>query len=175
MARIPMTGGFTPMDEGVQVLRIYGVEYKETFGNLTIYMCNARAQTMRETFRFKGGKDGKPNEGAMNAFSYFAKTAMDDFGMEDVDPQELVGHYIQVEVVHNESNGRTYANLGREKAVAYEFDESPVPEALTMSLGTKETKAKPKAQKAETPQEAPQTNPGAAQDASGYNLDDLLG
>ena len=176
MARIPMTGGFTPMDEGIQVLRIYGVEYKETFGNLTVYMCNAQAQTMRETFRFKG-KDGKPNEGAMNAFSYFAKTAMDDFDMEDVDPQELVGHYIQVEVVHNESNGRTYANLGRDKAVAYEFEESPVPEALTMTLTAKETKAKGKAkpQKSEAPQEAPQTNPEAAQSAGSYNLDDLLG
>lgn len=176
MARIPMTGGFTPMDEGIQVLRIYGVEYKEAFGNLTIYMCNAKAQTMRETFRFKS-KDGKPNEGAMNAFSYFAKTAMDDFDMDDVDPQELVGHYIQVDVVHNDSNGRTYANLGRDKAVAYEFDESPAPEALTMTLTTKhaEVKDKQKAQKSEAPQEAPQTNPEAAQNAGNYNLDDLLG
>lgn len=172
MARIPMTGGFTPMDEGVQVLRIYGVEYKETFGNLTIYMVNAQGQTMREVFRFKG-KDGKPNEGAMNAFSYFAKTAMDNFSMEDVDPEELVGHYIQVEVVHNESDGRTYANLGRDKAVAYEFDESPVPEALSMTL----TKDKPKAKdkKQEIAQDAPQESPVAATSSNDYNLDDLLG
>lgn len=173
MARIPMTGGFTPMDEGTQVLRIYGVEYNEKFGNLTIYMCNAKAQTMRETFRFKG-KDGKPNEGAMNAFSYFAKTAMDDFEMEDVDPQELVDHYIEVEVVHNDSNGRTYANLGREKSVAYEFDESPVPEALSMTYTPKEAKARGAKAKPAT-QEAPQPAQEPPTSASDVNLDDLLG
>ena len=51
------------------------------------------------------------------------------------------------------------------------------PEALTMTLTAKETKAKGKAkpQKSEAPQEAPQTNPEEAQSAGGYNLDDLLG
>ena len=170
MARIQMTGGFTPMEEGTQILRIYGVEYKEQFGNLTIYMVNAKGQTMRETFRFKG-KDKKPNEGAMNAFSYFAKTAMDDFSMDDVDPQDLVGHYIQVEVVRNEYNGRTYANLGREKAVAYEFDESPVPEALTMTL----EKSKSKGQKEKAAVNDADEAPVVATSSSGYNLDDLLG
>ena len=164
MARIPMTGGFSPMDEGVQVLRIYGVDYNEKFGNLTLYLVNAKAQTMRETFRFKG-KDGKPNEGAMNAFSYFAKTAMDDFEMEDVDPMDLIDHYIQVEVIHQDSNGRTYANLGRDKAVAYEFDESPDPKALTMTVKPKDAKAKPAAQSAPEP----------PVNANSVNLDDLLG
>ena len=173
MARIPMTGGFTPMDEGVQVLRIYGVEYKETFGNLTVYMINAKGQTMREVFRFKG-KDGSPNEGAMNAFSYFAKTAMDDFNMEDVDPMELVGHYIEVEVVHNESGGKTYANLGREKNVAYEFDESPVPEALTKTLEpAKESKSQAKPKPA--PQTPLQTAPTPPASAGNVDLDSLLG
>ena len=173
MARIPMTGGFTPMDEGVQVLRIYGVEYKETFGNLTVYMINAKGQTMREVFRFKG-KDGSPNEGAMNAFSYFAKTAMDDFNMEDIDPMELVDHYIECEIVHNESAGKTYANLGREKNVAYEFDESPVPEALTKKLEpAKESKGqvKPKPT-AEKPPKTPSTPPVSA---GNVDLDSLLG
>lgn len=160
MARIPMTNGFSLMDEGMQVLRIYGVEYKETFGNLTLYLCNAKAQTLRETFRFKGA-NGSANEGAMNAFSYFAKTAMDDFGMEDVDPQELVGRYIQCEVVHNKTDdGRTFANLGREKAVAYEFDEKPVPAALTMTVKAAKADAKPA--------------PGAAKTAKN-GLDALLG
>ena len=171
MARIPLTSSFTPMDEGIQILRIYGVEYKEVFGNLTIYMVNAKGQTMRETFRFKG-KDGKPNEGAMNAFSYFAKTAIDDFGAEDIDPDELVGHYIQVEVVHNASdNGRTYANLGRDKAVAYEFDTEPVPEALTMKMEKKDGAA---AKKSDAPK-AENKAPEAPVSKPAPSLDDLLG
>ena len=168
MARIPMTGGFSPMDEGNQVLRIYGVQYNEVFGNLTIYLNNAKAQTMRETFRFKG-KDGKPNEAAMNAFSYFAKTAMQDFEMEDVDPQDLVGKYIRCEVVHNESGGNTYANLGREKEAADAFDTKADPKALTMIWEEKKPPVKPQAQApAPAPQEAPQS-------AANYSLDDLLG
>lgn len=173
MVRIPMTGGFTPMDEGVQVLRIYGVEYKETFGNLTVYMINAKGQTMREVFRFKG-KDGSLNEGAMNAFSYFAKTAMDDFNMEDVDPMELVDHYIKVEVVHNESGGKIYANLGREKNVAYEFDESPVPEALTKKLEPL-TKPKSQAKPQQTAEPAPQKPVEVPKTSGNVDLDSLLG
>ena len=173
MPRIGLTGGFTPMDEGLQVLRIYGVEYKETFGNLTIYMVNAKNQTMRETFRFKG-KDGAPNEGAMNAFSYFAKTAMNDFDLEDIDPQELVDHYIECEIVHNEYNGKTYANLGREKNPADEFDESPDPEALTRKLEPPKEdkkKAKPKA----TTANAPETTSKPPVSAANVDLDSLLG
>ena len=163
MARIPMTGGFSLMDEGIQVLRIYGVDYNEKFGNLTIYMVNAKAQTMRETFRFKG-KNGQPNEGAMNAFSYFAKTAMDDFGMEDVDPMDLIGHYIEVEVIHNETDdGRTFANLGREKNVAYEFDTTPDPKALSMTMSDKKAQKKKPEPREETP--APETE---------YDLNALL-
>ena len=134
MATIPLTnGGFTIMREGIQVLRIYGIEYKETFGNLTIYLINAQGETMRETFRFKNATGGT-NEGAMNAFSYFAKTAMDDYYLTDIDPETLVNHYIRCEVIHNDSNGRTFANLGREKSVAYQFDEPATKEAMTKTL-----------------------------------------
>lgn len=169
MARIPMTGGFSLMDEGVQVLRIYGVDYSEVFGNLTVYLVNAKAQTMRETFRFKG-KNGQPSEGAMNAFSYFAKTAMQDFEMEDVDPQDLVGRYIQCDVVHNQNgDGRTFANLGRDKEAADGFEGPVDPKALTMKVTAKKAEVKPKPQEAQKPaQEAPQS-------AGSYSLDDLLG
>ena len=170
MARIPMTGGFSPMEEGSQVLRIYGADYSETFGKLTVYLCNAKAQTLRETFRFKGAGN-VPNEAAMNAFSFFAKTAMQDYDMEDVDPQDLVGRYIRCEVVHNQGNdGRTYANLGRDKEPADGFDGAATKEALTMLWVKKAEKpeAKPAAKQPEAPKEA-------APAASSYSLDDLLG
>lgn len=137
MATIPLTGGgFTIMREGIQVLRIYGIEYKETFGNLIIYLINAQGETMRETFRFKTA-NGSTNEPAMNAFSFFAKTAMDNFSLTDIDPEDLVNHYIRCEVIHNESNGRTFANLGRDKSAAYKFEDPATPEALTKTLTPK--------------------------------------
>lgn len=157
MARLTLTSGYSLMDEGTQIVRIYGVEYKEAFGNLTVYLINAQGQTMRETFRFKTAK-GEPNEGALNAFSYFAKCAMNDFDIVDIDPTELVNHYIQVEIVHNKSDntGRTYANLGRDKAAADGFDTTPTPEALTKLLVPAASDPKP-------------------EESNASNIDDLLG
>lgn len=93
MARIPMTNGFTLIPEGTHIFRIYGVDYKEDFGNLSIYLINAQGLTHIEKFTLKSGN--QMNERAMNAFSYFAKTAMQNYAMEDIDPEELVGHYIR--------------------------------------------------------------------------------
>ena len=164
MGRIPMTNtGYTVMREGMQVLRIYDVDYNEQFGKLTVFLCNAQAETTRTVFQFKAA-NGAVNSGAANAFSYFAKTAMDDFEMLDVDPVDLIGHYIKCDVEHSEYNGKTYANIGREKEVAYEFEESPDPRALSMTR--KPAAAKPEAPVAKQPISA---------SSSYFDLDDILG
>ena len=130
MARITMTGGFQIMPEGEQVLKITAAEYDEDFGKAVFTLANAKGQTCRENFNLLN-QDGSPNEKAMNAFSFFAKNAMNDFDMEDVDPAELVGHYIRAEVIHNKVPSRedptktkTFVNLGS-KSPANGFDEAP--------------------------------------------------
>ena len=75
MARIPMTSGFTLCPEGVHVFRIYDVMYDEKWGKLEVKMVNAQGITHTERFSLKDQND-EPNEGALNAFSYFAKTAL---------------------------------------------------------------------------------------------------
>ena len=127
MARIPMTGGFQIMPEGEQVLKITKAEYDEDFGKAVFTLANAKDQTCRERFDLLN-QDGSPNERAMNAFSFFAKAAMNNFDLEDVDPTELVGHYIRVEVIHNKvvspqdpTKTKTYVNLGK-KSPADGFD-----------------------------------------------------
>ena len=79
----------------------------------------------------KTGFAKKDAEKALNAFSFFAKNAMNDFDMEDVDPTELVGRYIRAEVIHNKvpSNKEpgkmvTFVNLG-DKAPADGFEDAP--------------------------------------------------
>ena len=127
MARIPMTGGFQVMPEGIQVLKITKAEYDEDFGKAIFTLTNAKGQTCQERFSLLN-QDNTPNEKALGAFSFFAKTAMNNFDLEDVDPEELVGHYIRAEVIHNKVESKkepgkmmTFVNLG-EKSPADGFD-----------------------------------------------------
>ena len=171
MARIPLTNGFTLIPEGTYVFRIYAVEYDETFGVILIKLVNAKGQTLQERFTIKDSND-EPNDKALNAFSYFAKAALNDYGAEDVDPEVLVDRYIEAEVIHNEvpstkkeGEMMTFANLG-DKAPADGFDEEPVARALTLG---KEDK---KAAKKSTPKAAPEAK---EEPKKGLDLDALLG
>ena len=132
MARIPMTGGFQIMPEGEQVLKITSAEYDEDFGKATFTLTNAKGQTCQERFNLMN-QDSTPNEKALNAFSFFAKTAMNKFDMEDIDPVELIGHYIKAEVIHNKVPSTkdptkmvTFVNLG-DKSPADGFEGAPAP------------------------------------------------
>ena len=140
MARIPMTGGFQIMPEGEQVLKITAAEYDEDFGKAIFTLANAKGQTCREQFSLLN-QDGTPNEKAMNAFSFFAKTAMNDFDLEDIDPVELIGHYIRAEVIHRTQPNRTdptktvtFINLGN-KSPADGFDGVPAAASAPKASG----------------------------------------
>lgn len=128
MAKIGLTEGFTLIPEGTHVFKITEVNYKEDFGKMEVVMQTAKGQKHIERFSLLN-KDGEPNQGGLNAFSYFAKTALDDFTVKDIDDQELVGHFIRCEVEHeevesNKTPGKMlkFARLG-DKEAAYGFDE----------------------------------------------------
>ena len=115
-------------------------------------------------------KNDEYNEKALNAFSYFAKTAMNDYTMEDIDPEQLINHYIRAEVVHTKVPSNkdpnkevTFANLG-DKSPADGFDTEPVARALTLGNGNN---AAPKA--------APKTQTASAPAKTGLDIDALLG
>ena len=167
MATIQLTSGFTVCPEGVHVFRIYNVEYNQDFGKLTISLVNAQGITHTERFSLINAS-GEPNQRAYNAFSYFAKTALNDNSRDAIDPTELVGRYIKAKVVHTilpstkkEGETMTFANLS-DKWVANGFDTTPVERALT--LGTEQPVVEQP--KATTPTPAP---------SNGLDLDSLLG
>lgn len=168
MARIPMTSGFVVIPEGEYVFRIYDATYDEDFGRIEVKLVTAQGATHTERFSIKDAND-EYNEKALNAFSYFAKTAMNDYGLEDVDPEELIDHYIRAEVVHTKlpstkdpTKTVTFANLG-DKSPADGFDTEPVGRALTMGRGDNKPNAV-----------APKQN-ATATPAKGLDLDALLG
>lgn len=131
--------GFNLIEEGYHVFRIYGVEYKEQFGKITVFLVTAKGEKTREIFSIKDN-NGEYNDRALGAFSYFSQTALNDFSIDDVDPVELVGHYILAEVKHTKVPKRdnpdeyiTFVNFG-DKKVATGFDEEPVKGVMELSL-----------------------------------------
>ena len=168
MPTIQLTSGFTVCPEGTHIFRIYKVEYNQDFGKLTIYLVNAQGITHTERFSLINAS-GEPNERAYNAFSYFAKTALNNYSVDAIDPNHLVGRYIKAEVVHtivpsNKDEGKTmtFANLSN-KWAADGFDTTPVAKALT--LGTEQ----------EQPKEVEPKAVSTPNQATGLNLDSLLG
>ena len=131
MATIKLTGGFTLIPEGTHVFKITDVEYKENFGKMTVKMETVDGQKHEERFSFLKGK-GETNEGALKAFSYFAKTALNDYSLEEIDHTDLIGHFIRCEVTHTEpqpsnndpSTMVQFVQLG-EKSPADGFDTVP--------------------------------------------------
>lgn len=137
MANIQLSSGFTICPEGKHIFRIYKVTYDETFGKLTVYLVNAQGITHIERFSLMSA-NGEMNDKACNAFSFFAKTALNNFSLEAIDHTELVNHYIGGEIVHTKQPSRndpsknvTFANMS-EKWVADGFDVEPVKKALTL-------------------------------------------
>lgn len=100
MAKIGLSEGFTLIPEGTHVFKITAVNYKEAFGKLEITMQTQSGAKHIERFSLLK-TDGSPNEGALNAFSYFAKTALNDFSLTEIDHEDLVGCFIECDVEHD--------------------------------------------------------------------------
>ncbi len=149
MARIPMTNGFVIIPEGEHIFRIYDAKYDEDFGKIEIKMVTANGSTHMERYGILN-QNGEYNEKALNAFSYFAKTALNSFDIEDVDPSELINHYVRAEVVHVKAPSTkdptktvTFVNLG-DKSPADGFDTEPTDKALELTSENKAVKAENK-------------------------------
>lgn len=100
MGKISLSEGFSVIPEGTYVFKIVKVDYKEAYGKLEVTMKTAKGQQHTERFSLLK-QNGSSNEGALNAFSYFAKTALNDYSVEEIDPQDLVGHFMECDVEHD--------------------------------------------------------------------------
>lgn len=141
MAMIPMTNTFSICPEGEQVFRIYKVEYNEEFGKLTAHLVNAQGNIVPNRFSLIN-QDGTSNDKACNAFSFFAKCALNDFYIPAVDPMALVDRYIKMEATHTEAPSTkkpgetvTFVNV-KNPSVATGFETEPCTKALTLGKET---------------------------------------
>lgn len=132
MAKIGLTNGFQLIPEGSHVFQIVKVNYDEEFGKMEVTMQTVDGLQHIERFSLLK-KDGEVNEGAMNAFSFFAKTALNDFSVQEIDEQDLKGHFMRCVVEHEEvESTRTpgkmlkFARLA-DKEPADGFDDIDIP------------------------------------------------
>ena len=105
MAMIPLTAGFKEPENGVQVLKIVDVTYKEDYGKLIINLENEKGNRLTEYYSLLT-KTGETNTKALNAFSYLAKTALQDVTRSEIDETELIGCYIKAEVYSQQATNK---------------------------------------------------------------------
>ncbi len=161
MAKIALTEGFSPIPEGTHIFKITEVIYKEDFGKLEVKMKTAKGQTHTERFNLMK-PDGSINDGAYNAFSFFAKTALQGYTLTEIDHNDLVGRYIRCSVEHDVQPSKkdpnktvTFIRLG-DKSPADGFDEEEVRTPAPKSA-------------------APAASKAAPEKSGGIDLDSLLG
>lgn len=102
MAKMKLSeGGFSIVPEGVTVFKVMEVDDSkyEDFGKLVVKLQTASGQTHNEQFTLTKS-NGELNEGALRAWSYFARTCLNNFNADEIDTQDIVGCYIQATVKH---------------------------------------------------------------------------
>ena len=103
---------FNLIPEGTHTFKVMEVndEKYEDFGKLEVKLQTAKGETHTERFTLQTAK-GEVNEGALKAWSYFARTCLNDFQADEIDTQDIVGCYITATVKHE-----TYTRTKGEKA-----------------------------------------------------------
>lgn len=97
--KLPKSTGYTPIPEGYTIFQITNVEYDEDFDKMTVEEVTANGQKNTERFMFTKN-DGSPNEVAGRIFGYLARVALNDFDIDEVEPDELIGCYFGATVEH---------------------------------------------------------------------------
>lgn len=102
MARMRLSErAYTIIPEGVTTFKVMEVDDSkyEDFGKLNVKMQTAKGETHIERFGLIKA-NGEINEGALKAWSYFARTCLNNFQADEIDTQDIVGCYITATVKH---------------------------------------------------------------------------
>lgn len=145
--------GYTLIPEGEQVLKITKVDDSnyEKFGKLIITFASASGASTRENYNFVND-DGTANEIADGIYTRLARAALNDQTLDEFDSDDLVGKFINVEVVHNTgSKGGTFANikkiLGHADGFPAGTETKPTPAASAHKKSAAEILAEAKARR----------------------------
>lgn len=103
---------FTLIPEGITTFKVMEVDDTkyEDFGKIAVKLQTAKGETHTETFTLIKA-NGELNDGALKAWSYFARTCLNNFRADEIDTQDIVGCYITATVKHE-----TYTRTKGDKA-----------------------------------------------------------
>lgn len=103
---------FTLIPEGITTFKVMEVDDSkyEDFGKLEVKLQTVKGETHIERFALTKA-NGELNEGALKAWSYFARTCLNNFSVDEIDTQDIVGCYITATVKHE-----TYTRTKGDKA-----------------------------------------------------------
>lgn len=112
MAKIKLSEStFKLIPEGTTTFKVMSVDDSkyEDFGKLEVKLQTVKGETHIERFGLLNDK-GEVNEGALKAWSYFARVCLNNPRAEEIDTQDIVGCYIVATVKHE-----TYTRTRGEK------------------------------------------------------------
>ena len=124
MAKIKLSEStFSLIPEGVTTFKVMEVndEKYENFGKLAIKLQTADGKTHIENFTLIKA-NGELNEGALKAWSYFARTCLNNFSADEIDTQDIVGCYITATVKH-ETYTRTKGDKAGQEATTVRLND----------------------------------------------------
>ena len=129
MAKMKLSeSAFKIIPEGTTIFKVVEVDDSkyEDFGKLSVKLQTAKGETHTENFTIVKA-NGELNEGALKAWSYFARTCLNNFQADEIDTQDIVGCYIQATVKH-EKYIRTKGDHAGEEGTAVRLnDYTPAP------------------------------------------------
>lgn len=79
------------------LLQITKAQYDQEYGKVEIELKNEKGETVNNNFGLMGN-DGSINEPALKAFSYFTRVAMGDWGVQEVEEEELIGNWLRADI-----------------------------------------------------------------------------
>ena len=114
---------FTLISEGVKIFKVTEVDDSkyEDFGKLAVKLQTAKGETHTELFTLIDN-NGEIKEGALKAWSYFARTCLNNFQADEIDTQDIVGCYIQATVKH-ETYTRTKGDKKGTEGIAVRLND----------------------------------------------------
>ena len=92
---------FKLIPEGTHTFKIVEVDDSkyEDFGKIAVKLQTSKGETHVETYTLLK-TNGELNEGALKAWSYFARTCLNNFQADEIDTQDIVGCYLTATVTH---------------------------------------------------------------------------
>ena len=116
MAKITLSASnYKIIPEGTTIFKVVEVDDSkyEDFGKLSVKLQTAKGETHVESFTIIKAS-GELNEGALKAWSYFARTCLNNYQADEIDTQDIVGCYIKATVKHEKYTKTKGDHAGQE-------------------------------------------------------------